>query len=97
MQFPSASLLVLLKFARGQTELTPEVFDAGLEVLKYIYSVVVSKLDVKTASAPNGNVTELLEEVLDYEKSEAKGFSPTIWITIGLWVLEKVLTKVLKD
>lgn len=97
MQFPSASLLVLLKFARGQMELTPEVFDAGIEVLKYIYSVVVSKLDVKTASAPDQDVDKLIEEVLEYDKAEAKGFTPTVWITIGLWILEKVLTKVLKD
>lgn len=97
MQFPSASLLVLLKFARGQVELTPEVFDAGLEVLKYIYTVVASKLDVKTATAPDQDVDKLLEEVLEYDKAEPKGFTPTIWVTIGLWILEKVLTKVLKD
>lgn len=97
MQFPSNSLFLLLKFARGQVELTPEVFDAGIEVLKYIYTIVVSKLDVKTAAAPDQDVALLLEDVLDANKEEAKGFAPTVWITIGLWVLEKILTKVLKD
>ncbi len=95
MSFPTKALTVLLQFARGKVEFGPDVVDAGIEVLKYVYYLVVEKLDVKSASEPLA-IEDALEAAIS-EGEGAVGITPSVWITIGLWVLEKVLTRILKD
>ena len=41
------------------------------------------------------DVVDCIEQALA-ENSELKGLTPAIWVTIGLWVLEKILTKIVK-
>lgn len=93
MEFPSAALLVLLKFAKGDLTLNQDVINAGIEVLKYAWSLV-SRGSVPYTSGPE-DVVDCLEQALA-EHSEVKGMTPAIWVTIGLWVLEKILTKLAK-
>lgn len=94
MNFPSEALLVLLRFAKGDTPLSPAVVEAGLEVLKYAWSLVTKSGPMPLTSGPE-DVVDCIEQALA-EHSEVKGFTPAIWVTIGLWVLEKVLTKLVK-
>lgn len=93
MEFPSGALLVLLKFAKGDLTLNQDVINAGIEVLKYAWSLI-SKGSIPYSSGPE-DVVDCLEQALA-EHSEVKGFTPAIWVTIGLWVLEKILTKLAK-
>ena len=93
MYFPSESLLVLLKFAKGDLKFNKEIIDAALEVLKYCWDMF-SKTSVYSETVSTDNIEECLTAALDEGNSEAKQFSPAIWVTIGLWILEKVLTRV---
>jgi hypothetical protein len=95
MYFPSESLLVLLKFAKGDLKFTKEVIDAALEVLKYCWDMF-SKTATYSETVSTDNIEECLTAALDEGNSEAKQFTPAIWVTIGLWILEKVLTRVSK-
>jgi hypothetical protein len=96
MNFPSEALLVLLKFAKGKIELNADVVDAGLEVLKYIYNLVMNKVTPVMQMDGDNDITQLLEQALDEHNSKLVQFTPGLWVTIGLWVLEVVLKKVLK-
>jgi hypothetical protein len=94
MNFPSESLLVLLRFAKGETPLSPAVVEAGLEVLKYAWVLITQSGSMPFSSGPE-DVVDCIEQALS-EHTEVKGFTPAIWVTIGLWVLEKVLQKLAK-
>lgn len=96
MNFPSEALLVLLKFAKGKIELNADVVDAGLEILKYIYNLVMNKVTPVMQMDGDNDITQLLEQALDEHNSKLVQFTPGLWVTIGLWVLEVVLKKVLK-
>lgn len=91
MEFPSKSLLILLKFAKGDEPLSYEVITAGVEVLKYAWSLVASGASMPMTSGPE-DVVDCIEQALS-ESRELKGFTPAIWVTIGLWIIEKILTK----
>jgi hypothetical protein len=95
MYFPSESLLILLKFAKGDLKFTKEVIDAALEVLKYCWDLF-SKSPAYSETVVNEDIVEVLTRCLDEGNSEAKQFNPSLWITVGLWILEKVLTRVSK-
>lgn len=95
MNLPKEALLVLLNYARKGGDLNQEVFDAALEVLKYVWHICTSVVSsVESHEAKDMDIVSALEEVLN--ESEAKAFTPGIWITIGLWVVEKILKQVLK-
>lgn len=94
MFFPSQSLLVLLKFAKGDMPFDQSVVEAGLEVLKYAWDMF-SQSSV-FAENRKTDIVDALTQALDENNSEVKSFSPTIWVTIGLWILEKVLTRLSK-
>lgn len=124
MKFPTEALLVLLKFARGLKTLDQEVFEAGIEVLKYIYEMVTTKISGATPAADMtpeqmieavladhvvankgkldlGTLSEALPlaqaEKIEAELSDSvKAFGPGIWITLGLWIAEQILKRVLK-
>lgn len=94
MFFPAQSLLVLLKFAKGDMPFDQSVVEAGLEVLKYAWDMF-SQSSV-FAENRKTDIVDALTQALDENNSEVKSFSPTIWVTIGLWILEKVLTRLSK-
>ena len=94
MNFPKQSLLVLLQFARGSKQLDQEVFDAALEVLRYVWFIVTSKTASDNLPSEQLDAVSALETVL--AESEAKSFMPSVWITIGLWIAEKIIEKFLK-
>ena len=97
MNFPKDALLVLLNYAKkGGGEITPEVFEAGLTVLKYVWHLIHSKVvgSEESKAAEDIDIVEALEQVLD--ESGAKAFGPGLWLTIGLWVVEKILVHYFK-
>lgn len=94
MNFPSQALLVLLKFARGKIELNEEVIDAGMEVLQYCFHLIMEKIDAKSDSEPK-EIEEVLETALAEGTGEAKAFTPGIWVTIAIFVVEQILKKYL--
>jgi hypothetical protein len=94
MSFPTKSLLVLLDFARGKVEFNSDVFDAAIEVLKYIYDEVKVRV---SGAHPHMTAEKALEEILAKSAGEADPvqMGPGLWITIGVFILEVVLKKVL--
>lgn len=95
MNFPAQSLLVLLKFAKGDIKFDQSVIDAGLEVLQYCWDMF-TKSSVFAEKASQDDIVDCLVQALDEGQSTVKTFTPAIWVTIGLWVLEKVLAKLSK-
>ena len=93
MEFPTKALLTLLKFVRNQGEINEEVFNAALEVLQYAYTIFVNKVWGDEPSKVS--IEEALETAID-EHQGAKSFTPSIWITIGIWVIEQIIKKVIK-
>lgn len=125
MEFPSNSLLVLLKFARTQ-QFNTDVLKASYEVLKYLYYLAEKKLLPKGETGEQMSPEQVIEAILadhvishkhrpelngsgliealtiedaeeieDALSHEVKAFGPGLWITLGLWVLEVVLKKVI--
>jgi hypothetical protein len=94
MEFPKRALIVLLKYARNPGELNEEVFDASIDVLKYVWHIVSSKMVGVDVAEEQLDIETALETAINEE--EAKGLTPGIWITIGLWVVEKIIQKFLK-
>jgi hypothetical protein len=94
MFFPAQSLLVLLKFAKGEMPFDQSVIEAGLEVLKYAWDMF-SQTSV-FAETKTTYIVDALTQALDEGNSEVKSFTPAVWVTIGLWILEKVLTRLSK-
>jgi hypothetical protein len=95
MNFPAQSLLVLLKFAKGDIKFDQSVIDAGLEVLRYAWDMFTQS-SIFNESGSKENIEDLLVQALDEGQSTVKTFNPAIWVTIGLWVLEKILARVSK-
>jgi len=95
MQFPSQALLTLLKFARKEIEFNTSVVEAGLEVLKYCWDMF-TKSSTYVESGSKDEIEECLIQALDEGSSEVAKFAPAVWVTIGLWILEKVLAKLSK-
>lgn len=95
MNFPTKALLVLLKFARKEIDFDTSVVEAGLEVLRYCWDIF-TRSATYVESGSKEDIEECLVQALDEGSSEVSKFSPTIWVTIGLWVLEKVLNKLSK-
>jgi hypothetical protein len=95
MNFPAQSLLVLLKFAKGDIKFDQSVIDAGLEVLRYAWDMF-SRSSVFGETGSSDDIVDCLVQALDEGQSTVKTFNPAIWVTIGLWVLEKVLAKLSK-
>jgi hypothetical protein len=96
MRFPSGSLLLLLKFARGHMQLTPEVIDAALEVLRYAWETFSNNTFV-AQTVKDQNIIDCLEQALDEGKAgeegtTAYGFTPSVWIAIGFWIFKEVLS-----
>lgn len=98
MKFPSDALLVLLKYARGITPLSPEVLEAAVEVLTYAWEMFGSNTWVARNSKSN-NIVDCLEQALDEGKlgedgATPHGFTPSIWMSIGFWILTKILKQI---
>lgn len=94
MDFPTKSLLVLLKFVRNQGELTQDVFDAALEVLQYGYHIFVNHVWGDEPSKMS--IEEALESAIDENTEKAKSFTPSVWITIAAFIVEQIIKKVIK-
>lgn len=95
MKFPAQSLLVLLQFAKGQIEFGKEVIEAGVEVLSYCWDMF-TKSSLYSETVDKRDIEECLVEALNEESQDLKSFNPAIWVTIGLWVLEKVIQRLSK-
>jgi hypothetical protein len=92
MEFPAKQLLVLLELVRGKRDWSPEVFDAAMEVLKYAYHTFINKEPVPIG-LEGFDAESAIESLLN---EEAKGVSPSIWISLGIWILQKVIERMAK-
>jgi hypothetical protein len=93
MEFPAQQLLILLELVRGKRDWGPEVFDAAMDVLKYAYHNFINKTPVPIVSLNDFDAESAIESLLN---EEAKGISPTIWISLGIWILQKVIERMAK-
>lgn len=93
MEFPAKQLLMLLDLVRGKKEWGPEVFDAAMEVLSYVYHNFINKAPVPIGEINDFDPESAIESLLN---EEAKGISPTIWISLGIWILQKVIERMVK-
>lgn len=93
MEFPAQQLLMLLELVRGKREWGPEVFDAAMEVLKYVYHTFINKSPVPVGDINDFDPEMALESILN---EQAKGVTPAIWISLGIWILQKVIERMTK-
>lgn len=93
MEFPLASLQLLLKFVQKKEEFSAAVLDAALEVVKYAYHYFLPDDRSSLLATEPKTDEEVLTEILDTHNSKVVSFSPMIWVMVAQIALKIILNR----
>jgi hypothetical protein len=96
MDFPYSQLALLLQVITGKASWDGAAFDAALEVIKFAYH---NFIDNKPKIIGDESVSDFDAEATIKEliaSKDAKGVTPAIWISLALWLANKIIERMSK-